>query len=409
MTASSRSLLGAVCAGLLALIAPHAVLAADAVEGPQQVLVMLRLGADHFRAGSDYGGDYGDQMGEKARARLARKVAREHHLLLDERWAMPLIGVDCVLMTIPDARSAEMVADELSHAPGVSWSQPLNRFEAQAAAPLGPATYNDRLYRAQPASARWHLAALHQVSTGRGVTIAVVDSQIDRTHPDLAGQVIDTLDFAPVPAAPGGESHGTGVAGIIAAHAGNGVGIAGVAPGARILGLRACVERSPTRTTCDSLSLAKAINTAITRRADVINLSLSGPADRLLAALVGVALARGTAVVAAIDPARPQASFPAMLPGVIPVTDDRLSSREAAVYIAPGRDVPTTEPEGKWDLVNGSSFAAAHVSGLAALVRQVSRGRAGSVALALGPRGMVDACATLARVSTLDARACASR
>ena len=90
---------------------------------------------------------------------------------------------------------------------------------------------NDPLYRIEPAARLWHLADLHRLSTGRGVTVAVVDTRVDTDQPDLAGQFAAVQDFAPDhPALP--ETHGTGVAGIIAAHVNNGVGIAGVAPDA---------------------------------------------------------------------------------------------------------------------------------------------------------------------------------
>jgi subtilisin family serine protease len=228
------------------------------------------------------------------------------------------------------------------------------------------------------------------------VRVAVIDSRVDVDHPDLAGQVVVSRDFLPNrPGEP--ESHGTAVAGIIAAIANNHVGIAGIAPEARVMALRACwQERADT--VCDSLSLARAINFAIENRAQVVNLSLSGPAGILLSRLVDVAIARGAAVVAAVDPAQPDGGFPASHAGVIAVTRDDSAARLQGVYTAPGHDVPTTLPHGRWSLVSGSSFAAAHVSGLLALVREKSsRPRAGElVAVSMG---RVDACATLRRVA----------
>lgn len=388
---------------------PVAATSSELVQGPRQVMVMLKLGADHLQPGSDYGGDYGPAMSEKARLRLARRIAREHGLRVIESWPMQRIGVDCVIMDIPDGRSADAVATELTAVSGVAWSQPLNEFEMQGSGV--PQSYNDRLYRAQPSSSRWHLASLHRFATGRGVTIAIVDSRIDQSHPDLAGRIASSPDFTPVKDRTA-ESHGTGVAGIIAARANNSLGIAGIAPDARVLGLRACWERPHGGSTvCDSLSLAKALNYALETHADVINMSLTGPHDRLLATLISMAIAHGSTVVAAVDERRPEASFPALVDGVIPVADERLSARGAGVYIAPGLDVPTTEPEGKWSLVSGSSYAAAHVSGLAALVRQLSgnhitNAQANSI---LGPRGPIDACAAIARLSRLDATACSAR
>jgi subtilisin family serine protease len=369
-------------------------------------MVMLRLGAEHYRAGGDYGGAYGDAMGEQARLRLARKIAREHQLRVVESWPMQLVGVDCIVMEVQDSRSLAAVSAELNGLPGVAWSQPLNEFRMQSAgqsARAGAGAYNDRLSGAQP----WNLAPLHRLTTGRGVTIAIIDSLIDLKHPDLAGQIAGSHDFVS-PGHPAAERHGTGVAGIIGARPNNALGIAGVSPGARILGLRACWERPyGGNTVCDTLSLAKALTFAIEAKVNVINLSLTGPPDRLLEGLVTLGLKQGITIVAAVDAQHPRASFPAFVVGVVPVAAGRLSDGEPAVYIAPGQDVPTTEPEGKWSIVSGSSFAAAHVSGLAALLRQLSGpGKSVSAAALLGPRGVVDACAAVGRISRLDVPAC---
>lgn len=378
--------------------------AEEATTAPR-VMVMLRLGADHYRAGGDYGGPYGDAMGEKARLRIAKSIARRHHLTLIEAWPMPLIGVDCVIMEIGDGRSPIAVAEAISKLPGVEWSQPLNEYRMQSSA--GQPAYNDRLFAAQPSARSWDLADLHRIATGRGVTVAIVDSRIDTRHPDFAGRISITPDFV-VPRRPGVEGHGTGVAGIIAAQPNNSVGIAGIAPDARVLGLRACWEQPlGGRTVCDTLSLAKALSFALENRADVINLSLTGPQDRLLETLIGVAIKRNLTVVAAVDKQHPQASFPAFVPGVLAVSDEQLPSGLPPVYIAPGKDIPTTGPDGKWRMVSGSSFAAAHVSGLAALMHQIHRPeyRAASGSILMGPEGQINACAALVRVSAGE-RAC---
>jgi subtilisin family serine protease len=233
--------------------------------------------------------------------------------------------------------------------------------------------------------------------------VAVIDSQVEAGHPDLAGQVAVSADFTRAPASRG-ERHGTGVAGVIAAKANNGAGIVGVAPGARLFALRACWEEGRGDTVCDSVSLAKALHFAIERRAQVINLSLAGPPDMLLDKLLDVALARGATVVAAFDPLLPGGGFPASHKGVVRVQDESLASVQPGVYSAPGRDVPTTQPGGRWSLVDGSSYAAAHVSGLAALLRErVSAGAPLTLVSTRPGGGAIDACASLLR----DARACA--
>ncbi len=379
-------------------------------EDDRRILVMLKLGPTHYRPGADYGGSgYGDAIGQAARRRLAERIASEHHLKLVDNWAMQIVGVDCVIMTVPDDRPLERVTSELSALPTVAWSQPLNTFHLESAPHDRVASRpNDRLYPAQPAATRWRLADLHKLATGRGVTIAVVDSRIDTAHPDLSGQIASASNFVDDNRR-AAERHGTGIAGIIAARTNNQVGIAGVAPGARLLGLRACWEANVNeRAVCDSISLARALSFAIERRANIINLSLSGPDDRLIETLIRIALSRGSTVVVAVDDNRPDNGFPASVRGVIPVADESLSGNRTGVYIAPGTAVPTTEPGGKWDLVDGSSYAAAHVSGLVALVQQVNRAKGhGNLATNLGRSGRIDACAVLTRAASVTEDRCA--
>ncbi len=373
--------------------------AADAQDlaESREILVMLRMPAPHFRPNARYGGRYDDRAAQEARRRVATEIARDNGLELVEGWPMPLIGVDCYVMRVPDGKSLDGVIEQVSHHPLVSWSQRLHSYETLAA----PSVPDDPLFAAQPAASEWRLADLHALATGRGTTIAVIDSKIDIGHPDLSGQFAVSRDFlADRPGA--AESHGTGVAGVIAAKADNGLGMAGIAPGARLMALRACFERQragSVSSTCDSLTLAKALHFSLERGADVINMSLSGPPDPLLASLIQLALERHIAVVAAFDAGKASGGFPASVPGVIPVAEESLPSVPARVYRAPGRDVPTTQPGGRWYLVNGSSFAAAHISGLLALLRE-ERGAAFSTsALARSPSGIVDACATLVEVS----------
>lgn len=361
----------------------------------RQILVMLKMGPPHFRPGSSYGGSYGDATAMAARRRVAMGIARRNGLTLVDGWPMPLLGVDCYVMGVPDGMKLDDAIASVQKEPGVAWSQPLQVYEARGSPK--PTALNDPLFRAEPAATAWRLADLHRIATGRGINIAIIDSKIDVGHPDLAGQFSANQDFVPDRVV-ASEAHGTGVAGIVGAKAGNGIGIAGIAPDARMMALRACWQTGPGPTLCNSLSLARAMQYAIERGAGVINLSLAGPADPLLQRLVAIAVSRNISVVAAFDPSLPQGGFPASLPGVIAVADESLQSLPARVYGAPGRDVPTTQPGGKWYLVNGSSYAVAHVSGLIALVREEG-GRAPRIALAREAGGAIDACATLLRTS----------
>lgn len=387
-------------------------LAASAAAEPApapELLVMLRLPPDHYRPGADYNDTYGAGMARAARRRVAERLAAAHGLTLVKDWPMPLLGLDCFVMRLPDGRSPQDEAAKLSAEPGVAWAEPVRAYHGEA----GAVSLGDPLFAAQPAAGAWRLAELHQIATGRGVKVAVIDSAVETGHPDLAGQVAVARDFAPDHAAVA-EDHGTGVAGVIGAKAGNNVGIVGVAPEARLLALRACWQTPPppargTATVCDTLSLALALEFAVEHGAQVVNLSLAGPPAPLLGRLIDVALARGATVVAAFDPDLPGGGFPASHPGVIDVADDQMRRPPAGVYLAPGRGVPTTQPGGRWFLVDGSSYAAAHVSGLYALMRQRSGAARGASALATphAGGGEIDACASLLRAAGPCDRACA--
>ncbi|KLU37567.1 hypothetical protein AB595_09535 [Massilia sp. WF1] len=376
----------------------------------RQVLVMLRMPPQHFRPDSSYGGGYADDATRAARRRQASELAAAHGLTVVDDWPMPAIGIDCFVMEDGSGVPLERVLDALAHDPRVAWAQAVNAYH-------GLAGGADPLYPMQPAARTWRLSELQRISTGRKVTVAVIDSGVDGGHPDLAGQLALRQNFVDtVPDA--AEAHGTAVAGIIAALAGNGLGIAGIAPQARLMALRACWETVRHDTLCNSFTLGKALHFALLNGARIINLSLGGPADRLLQSLIDAALARDMAVIAAVDPQRADGGFPASHPGVIAVTqeDDRRFLPAGAVR-APGADIPATLPGARWGLVSGSSYAAAQVAGLAALVSELRPGatpRQLRGMLASAPRtvrvahdagtgreqaGSIDACATIARAA----------
>ncbi len=397
---------------LLWLAALFGARADDAVQAPpddpaRQVLVMLAMVPEHTRAGGGYAGAYGDLAGRSLRRRLALQVAQDHGLRLDSGWPMPTLGVECFVMHLPPAQAdaPQALLQALGRDPRVAWAQPMNVYRTQA--------HDDPLFPVQPAAATWHLADLHQVATGRGVRIAIIDSGVAHDHPDLLGQFDDRVDFV-AGARFAAERHGTQVAGVVAALADNHLGMVGIAPRARLLALRACRQDDPaTGATCTSLGLAQALDYAIAQRVHIINLSLSGPRDGLLARLLDLALARGIAVVASVDRALRGGGFPAAHPGVLAVADQESGAAEAGVLLAPGRDVPATGPPARWDLVSGSSFAAAHVSGLLALLREAGTARAAAAGAPLEPfvrlpGGAIDACASLLRRTGPCACACAT-
>src|SRR5436305_2042039 len=154
-----------------------------------------------------------------------------------------------------------------------------------------------------------HADQAHAVSTGAGAVVAVVDTGIDAAHPDLAGRIGPGWDFVDGDSTPqDGNGHGTHVSGIIAADAGNGIGVDSVAPGAKIMPVRALDDNG----SGSDADVASGIDWATDHGADVINLSLGGmvPTAGLgigdaITAAVQRALHHGVNVVAAPGNAGP--------------------------------------------------------------------------------------------------------
>ncbi len=421
----------------LLLIACMAAVATPVVAGGQgthdesadnlarrQVLVMLRVPVAHYRPDANYGNDYANAPGRSARHRVASALARAHGLALHDEWPMPALNVDCFVFDAPDPAAAAREALALAADPRVESAQAMQLFHSLATPAMRSvaiprrAIAGDPLYAAQPAATAWHLDELHAQSTGRGVRVAVIDSGVALDHPDLRGQVAIARNFVD-DAGNVAEAHGTAVAGIIAARAGNGVGIVGVAPQARLLALRACWQRDAGSAACSSFTLARALQFAIDARAQVLNLSLSGPDDRLLSRLLDVALQRGISVVGAVDAQARDGGFPASHPGVLAVDGLGRTAAPRTVLHAPGAGIPAPLPDGGWGLVSGASFATAQVSGLAALLLQRRPGLSPlqllallepspGVVLAQERPEAIDACAVMQRSAGHCVCACAA-
>jgi subtilisin family serine protease len=331
------------------------------------VTVRNRPAALPTRAGSTPRGyDMIATYGVSAEARrAAREIASEYGLQEAAAWPIQALRVHCLVYRVPDGLDRDAIVARLAADPRVELAQPLQTFATSASA------YNDRYVDLQRGFADMSVAAAHRWSLGVGVTVAVVDSGIDASHPDLDGRVRVSLDFVdPGAARPEGGRHGTEVAGVIAAVGNNGRGIVGVAPGVELLALRACWQPSPSSASaqCSTFTLAMALGAAIEARADVINLSLVGPPDRLLAALVEEATAHGAIVVGAVPASGRLEGFPAGAPGVLAVD---MAERPVSVQAlqAPGQEILTLAPDGGYDFASGSSLAVANVTGTVALLR----------------------------------------
>lgn len=371
---------------------PALVGGAPAGEAGRVVVIAIAnpVGALPLSSGSTpglYSKKPGYVVGTQADEVLAA-VAQAHGLRPLDSWPIRALGVHCATFLIPEGASRDEVLAALARDPRVALAQPLNEFGTLAApaslsatvpAPPPPAPakgpeslYNDPYFPLQRGLLALGVPQAHRCARGDGVRVAVIDTGVDTAHQDLAGTAADTGNFVDRDGARfQRDRHGTEVAGVIAARPDNATGIVGIAPGAKLLALKACWERADGASTCNSFTLSQALAAAIDRGAQVINLSLGGPADELLTQLLRVALARGAVVVGAVPPGGARDGFPLGVPGVIAVQDGAAPASTAQGPLgAPAREVLTLMPGGRYDFASGTSMAAAQVSGIAALMLQ---------------------------------------
>ncbi|MFG3300610.1 type VII secretion-associated serine protease mycosin [Micromonospora chersina] len=253
---------------------------------------------------------------------------------------------------------------------------------AREAVRLAPA---DELTPVDPVRAgQWQLGKMQaqtawQSSTGRGVIVAVVDSGVDGSHPDLAGQVLPGIDLVSGGAdGPDPVGHGTTVAGLIAGRNDDDRGAVGLAPEAKILPVRVLDQENRYD---HASTVATGVRWAVDHGARVINLSLGGTdTSDALAAAIDYAFARNVVVVACTGNLATSDSrkvwYPAREPGVLAVTGmdptDNLWSGAVTghetVLSAPATAIFGARPGGYW-MVQGTSFAAPLVAATAALIR----------------------------------------
>ena len=355
---------------------------------------------------------------------IAQELQARYRLRSVGEFPLTSIGVQCLVFQVPSDQSLEALLVQLKSDSRIELAQPNQAFEGLQATDDPITGYTALAYGVKliGADRAW------RVSTGRGVPVVVIDTGADIDHPALRSQGIKTANFVE-----GGETsfvtdrHGTAVAGVISAQPAAGVRIDGVAPDVALTVAKACwyPEPASAKARCSSWTLAKAIDFAINDGARVINLSLGGRSDELLARLLTAADRRGITVVAATLENRDDPGFPAELDTVIPViacdADRRVTwprwRTPPFVAAAPGVEIVAPAPHNRYDLLSGSSLAAAHVTGVVALlvqqepqrrpdqIREILRvtaqpatHRSHSDPLAIG---IVDACAALARHAPL--------
>lgn len=348
----------------------------------------------------------------------AQRVANTYSLKQVDSWPIKQLGVHCVVYEIMDGRTVEEVLAALIKDPKVTLAQPLQEFHTLTSPPAG--TYNDPLYGLQTNLVSLDIAAAHERSQGAGVTVALIDTGVDSRHPDLRDRISGSRSFVPAntskASGAGAYRHGTAMAGLIAAVANNKVGIVGIAPLAQIEVFAACWQLSPNAdaAACNTFTLAKAIAAAIDAGTPLVNMSIAGPADPLLSALVQSGLKRGMIFVGSAPAAGD--AFPANISGVIGVGNSD-GNHAGATLAAPATHVMTLLPGNEYDFESGTSVAAAEVTGVVALLLSADRRLTGDSIVSLlkaapGPVTQppsIDVDAALARVQAEKGGRLASR
>ena len=222
------------------------------------------------------------------------------------------------------------------------------------------------------------------LSSGQGVRVALLDSAPETQHTDLSATRIQTVeDFSSADSSSESGVHGTLMAGVLGAVEGNGFGIAGVAPNSELVSIPVCTPEGPAGGRCTIYRLLRGLDLAYQAETQIVNLSLSGPPNPLLERGVARLEQLGMVVVAAAgNEGTDDKRYPAAYPSVIGVgAMDRsgeafvLSNSGSWVEIyAPGVEVLSTIPGDAFAFGNGTSLAAAHVTGALAVLTSVTGG-----------------------------------
>lgn len=299
---------------------------------------------------------------------IAARLAREHNVTAEPQVPVALLDGVLVQLRLRRGQSLQSLLAAIDADPDVELAQPNYDYRASK----GPTPRENTEHYA---GEKIRLEEAHRLARGQGVLIAVIDTAIDADHPELAGAVADTFDAVGDAAHP--DAHGTQIAGILAARD----KIKGVAPAAKLLGVRAfsgARKASPAQST--TLQVLKGIDWAFASNAKIMNMSFAGPMDPLLERAIKAAAAKGAIFVAAAGNSGPKAApaYPAAYADVIAVTaideDDKLYTKanrgEYILVAAPGVDIVVPVLKRRYDIASGTSMAAAHVSGVVALLME---------------------------------------
>jgi len=290
-------------------------------------------------------------------------LARRHRLTRLEQRDYTLTQRRLVRLRINDQRPVATVIRSLQAEASVLSAQPNYLYTVQQGA--APRAADPMQY----SFSKMRLTEAQAVTKGNGVLVAVIDTRIDTAHPDLAGVVTGSFDATGAPDKP--HAHGTGIAGVIAAQG----KLIGVAPSVKLLAVQAFASAKSEGT---SMHILDALEWSGKAGAKVINMSFAGPADAEVHTMILAVRNTGAVLIAAAGNAGPKSKplYPAAYPETIAVTatdiEDKLfaqANRGRHISVAaPGVSILAPAPGEAYTMQSGTSFAAAQISGVAALI-----------------------------------------
>ena len=319
-------------------------------------------------------------------------------------WPIDPLHMHCAVLEVPEGTDRATVLAALAHDRRVRLAEPLQSFETRTDA------YNDPYVGLQRGFQQMDVAEAHPWSRGEGIRVAIIDTGADTEHPDLRGNIVVAANFVDSDDRQFRlDRHGTEMAGVIGAVANNREGIVGIAPAARLLLFKACwqARSDADAARCNSFTLARALVAAFDAHAQIVNLSLAGPSDPLLADLIREGLRRGVLFVGAAPGDMSEGNVGLLhQPGVIEVASSEKQSPLGSALYAPGREILTLLPGGHYDFASGDSIATAEISGILALLLAQKAGLSAADAYRLlrdtsahpggdGGGTLVDACAAM--------------
>lgn len=307
-------------------------------------------------------------VNEPPEQNLIQAVLRFHGLKKVSQFTIQALNVEAVVAEFGSSRTLDDVVSGLSSDSRVQ--------SVQSVKPYTLMSYNDPYFALQSTVNGDRIDSIHQISTGKNVTVGILDTGVDRWHPELTDKIVYTRNLVDHDQDSfDSDEHGTAVAGVIASAANNDLGIVGVAPDVQLMVFKACHQaKASRRTSCDSVSIIKALGDVLVQQPDILNLSLSGPGDAIIERLLREVYRKGIVLIGAVDESGGLAeSFPANMEEVIAVgTAINLEDGFARMLLAPGTDMLTTAPGATYGFKSGSSMATAYVSGIVALMKERS-------------------------------------